>query len=151
MPEIPRGKPPSQRPGRRPGGAHRYRPWVIDGDALDRTYASTESAGRNEPVVFLINADDPIGEKVGREILGPKTFKEIVADYRGSPEAASIYLGIESEDDAIGILSFFFANAATAFDRPKPEDHYRVVVVDAREMTCHSRPIPRSGSSRASR
>jgi hypothetical protein len=142
MPKKPRGIPPSQRTGHRPGGAHRYRPLRIDPLILDLTYQRTLSSKSPQPVVFLINTDDPVGAKLGLEMVGREAFEEASGDYRHSPEAARLTLGVESEEDAVAILSFTFPGTAAAFKTPLPPEHYRVVVVEAGEMKLHSRPIP---------
>jgi hypothetical protein len=143
MPKKPLGKPPSQRPGHRSGGAHRQKPLNYDGQLIDVTYVKTLSPRSPEPVVLVINADDEVGNRLACEILGPERVQEIAADYRGRPNAATIQLGVEESQGAAAMLSFQFPNAKADLDQPLPAGHYRVVIVDGGVMTCRSRPIPK--------
>jgi hypothetical protein len=143
MPKKPRGKPPSQRPGHPPGGAHRQKPLRFDWRILDATFAKTVTPTSPEPVVFLINADDEVGGKLGREMLGSEIVEEIVEDFRHTPHATTLTLGAESVKGAAAILSFWFENAAADLETPLPPGHYRLVIVDRGGLTCRSRPIPR--------
>jgi hypothetical protein len=143
MPKKPRGKPPSQRPGHLPGGAHRQKPLQFDGGTLDVIFAKTVSPTSPAPVVFLINADDEVGGKLGREMLGRELVAEIAEDFRHTPYATSLTLGVESVEGAVAILSFSFENASADLETPLPPGHYRLVIVDRGGMACRSRPIPR--------
>jgi hypothetical protein len=143
MPKKPRGKPPSQRRGHIPGGAHRQKPLQFDGLLLDAAFAKTVSPTSPEPAVFVINADDEVGGKLGREMLGRELVAEIAEDFRHKPYATSLTLGIASVEGAVAILSFCFESAAADLEAPLPPGHYRLVIVDRGGLTCRSRPIPR--------
>ena len=65
-----------------PGVRHRQKPLKFDGGMLDVTYARTVSPKCPEPVVFLINADDEVGGKLGREMLGRELVADIADDFR---------------------------------------------------------------------
>jgi hypothetical protein len=144
MAKKPLGKPPSQRPGHRPG-RHRQKPLDLDGLKVDVAYVRTVSAKSPEPVVLLINLDDEIGGKLGRQILGSQEVAETIKESRNSPYAPSLTLGIDSDKDATSILHFVFENAPKALETPVPAGHYRVVIVDGGEMMCRSRPVPDPG------
>ena len=106
-------------------------------------FAKTVAPTSPEPVVFLINADDEVGGKLGCEMIGRELVAEIAGDFRHTPYATSLTLGVESVEGAVAILSFCFENAATDLGTPPPAGHYRLVIVDRGGITCRSRPIPR--------
>jgi hypothetical protein len=143
MPKKPRGKPPSQRPGHLPGGAHRQRPLKIDGFTIDAAFKQAVSPKSPEPAVLVINADDELGGKLGREIVGARIVADVAEDFRHTHYATTLNLGVGSAESAGDILSDYFENAAADLKTPMPPEHYRVVVVDHGEMTCLFRPIPR--------
>jgi hypothetical protein len=96
-----------------------------------------------EPVVLVINADEPIVRRVALDALGSTTLHEIDRDYRDRPRAATAVLGVPGQEGASTILSFYFPDALTELDQPLPAGHFRVVVVDGGGITCRSRPIPK--------
>lgn len=143
MSKKPRGKPPSQRSGHRPGGAHRQKPMDYDGRLIDTTYAKTITRTSPEPVVLVINADDEVGYRLACEVVGPERVREVADDYRHLPRATTLTLGVESQEGAAAILGFLFQEAKVDLDQPLPPDSFRVVIVDGGGMTCRSRSIPK--------
>ena len=138
-------KPPSQRPGRRPGGLHRYKPLRLAPSMLDATYLQTWSRESPEPVVLLLNLDDPNGDEILREIAGSRSYQRLREESCDGPDAPSIGLGIKNAEDAATILLPHFECAMELLETPIPPGHYRVVVIDVGEMRCLSRPIPAPG------
>jgi hypothetical protein len=95
-----------------------------------------------EPVVFLINADDEVGGKLGRQMIGRELVAEIADDFRHTPHATALTLGVETVKGTAEILSSCFENVAAALETPLPPGHYRLVIVDRGGMACRFRPIP---------
>jgi hypothetical protein len=141
MAEKPRGKPPSQRAGHRSGGAQPQKPVDYNETLVDTAYVQALSPESPRPVVLVINADTEAGYRLACEVIGSATVHEIADDYRHRPRAATVFLGVPSQEKAGTILSFQFPDAIMDLDQPLPAGHFRVVVVDGGGMICRSRPI----------
>lgn len=141
MAKKPRGKPPSHRAVHRSSGAPPQKPVDYSEMLIDTAYVRTLSPEDPDPVVLVINVDDEAGRRLGLDVLGSATVREIDHDYRHQPRAATTILGVPSQEAVGAILSFQFPDAIKDLDQPLPAGHFRVVVVDGGRIICRSRPI----------
>jgi hypothetical protein len=105
-------------------------------------YVQALSPESPRPVVLVINADNEAGYRLACEVIGSATVHEIADDYRHRRRAATMILGVPSQEAVGTILSYQFPDAITDLDQPLPTGHFRVAVVDGGGMICRSQPIP---------
>ena len=98
------------------------------------TWDGAQATKMNEPVVFLLDCEDPIGRQIANAWLGAENVSDAIAERQledPSDESTTVYARAFSWADCQHEIPEVFPYLAPVFDEPAPTDGLLAIAVTA--------------------